>query len=397
LPLDVERIDVRRRAGEAGVSIETAAHTARHEFFGRALARLNATAIGVAHTRNDQAETFLLRLLRGAGPRGLGGMHPRSGVVVRPFIESSRTDVRAFLALHHIEFCEDGSNADLGIPRNSVRHELIPFLQERFSPGIVEVLDREAAIARDDSDFLEQTATAAAAKLITSTPQGVEIDAEGLLAQPPAIARRVIGQAQRFASGARFVTFDAIDAVLAFAVSNSPGPIDLPGHRVNRRGGTIVLTKSPGRRSRAAAATTHLPSLEFTYELGLPGQVRVPESACAISAEADFLSSGESPALRWSLASRGDQAVVEAAKLTPPLVVRNRRPGDRFRPLGLQGHKKLQDFFVDAKVRRTDRDSVPLVVDSNGQIVWVAGHAVAEDFRVTDRTKAVVILKRLPV
>ena len=397
LPLDVERIDVRSLAGKARVSIETAAHAARHEFFGRAVTRFDAVAIAVAHTRDDQAETFLLRLLRGAGPRGLGGMHPRSGVVVRPFIETARADVRAFLALQQVEFREDASNADLSIPRNSVRHELIPYLQQRFSPGIVDVLDREAAIARDDSDFLEQAATVAAAKLMTFTAHAVEIDAAGLLAQPPAIARRVVGQAQRFASGARFIAFDAIDAVLAFAVSNSAGPIDLPGHRVNRRGGTIVLTKSKGRQRRAAAGTTHLRSLEFTYELGLPGQVRVPESACAISAEAEFLSSGESAAARWTLASRGDQAVVEAAKLAHPLVVRNRRPGDRFRPLGLQGHKKLQDFFVDAKVRRNDRDSIPLVVDSNGQIVWVAGHAVAEDFRVTDRTKAVVILKRLPV
>ena len=397
LPFDVERIDVRRLAGDAGVSIETAAHSARHDFFGRAAMRLNATAMAVAHTRDDQAETFLLRLLRGAGPRGLGGMHPRSGFIIRPFIESARADVRAFLALHQTEFCEDASNADVSIPRNSVRHELIPYLQLRFSPGIVDVLDREAAIARDDSDFLEESAALAAATLVAVTAHEVAIDASGLLAQPPAIARRVIGQAQRAASGGRFIPFDAIDAVLAFAVSNSAGPIDLPGHRVNRLGGTIVLTKSTGRRHRAAAGSTHLRSLEFTYELGLPGQVRVPESACAISAEAEFLSSGESAAARWTLASRGDQAVVEAAKLAPPLVVRNRRPGDRFRPLGLQGHKKLQDFFVDAKVRRNDRDSIPLVVDSNGQIVWVAGHAVAEDFRVTDRTKAVVILKRLPV
>ena len=397
LPFDVERIDVRRLAGDAGVSIETAAHSARHDFFGRAAMRLNATAMAVAHTRDDQAETFLLRLLRGAGPRGLGGMHPRSGFIIRPFIESARADVRAFLALHQTEFCEDASNADVSIPRNSVRHELIPYLQLRFSPGIVDVLDREAAIARDDSDFLEESAALAAATLVAVTAHEVAIDASGLLAQPPAIARRVIGQAQRAASGGRFIPFDAIDAVLAFAVSNSAGPIDLPGHRVNRRGGTIVLTKSTGRRHRAAAGSTHLPSLEFTYELGLPGQVSVPESACAISAEAEFLSSGESAAARWTLASRGNQAVVEAAKLAPPLVVRNRRPGDRFRPLGLQGHKKLQDFLVDAKVRRTDRDSIPLVVDSNGQIVWVAGHAVAEDFRVTDRTKAVVILKRLPV
>jgi tRNA(Ile)-lysidine synthase len=89
--------------------------------------------------------------------------------------------------------------------------------------------------------------------------------------------------------------------------------------------------------------------------------------------------------------------VIEACGLVAPLVVRNRRPGDSFRPLGLGGQKKLQDFFVDAKVLRSERDAIPVVVDSRGQIVWVAGHAVAEDFRVTDRTKAVVILKRVPV
>ncbi len=89
--------------------------------------------------------------------------------------------------------------------------------------------------------------------------------------------------------------------------------------------------------------------------------------------------------------------VVEGSLLTGPLVVRSRRPGDSFRPLGLDGRKKLQDFFVDAKVRRDTRDKIPLVVDAEGRIVWVAGLSVAEDFRVTDRTKAVVILKRVPV
>jgi tRNA(Ile)-lysidine synthase len=345
----------------------------------------------VAHTRDDQAETFLLRLLRGAGPRGLGGMHLRSGLVIRPFLESSRTEVRAFLESHHVEFCEDASNADLRIPRNSVRHDLIPYLQKNFSSGIVDVLDREAAIARDDHEFLEKAAALVSATLVVVTAEGVEVDAAGLVAQPPAISRRVIRYAQVRTAGARFIGFDATEAVLAFAVSNSPGPVDLPGHRMNRRGGTIVLTKSAGRPAPRSA------HLEFIYELEVPGRVTVPEAACAISADAQSLSSNESAATRWTLASRGDQAVVEAARLTGPLVVRNRRRGDSFRPLGLQGHKKLQDFFVDAKVGRHDRDSVPLVVDSNGQIVWVAGHAVAEEFRVTDRTRAVVILKRLPV
>ncbi len=144
IPIDVERVDVRHVAREAASSLECAAHDARHAFFTRAAERLNASVTAVAHTRDDQAETFLLRLLRGAGPRGLGGMHPRSGGVIRPFIEVSRGDVRHLLRERKVQHREDASNTDLAIPRNRIRHELIPFLEARFSSGIIEVLDREA-------------------------------------------------------------------------------------------------------------------------------------------------------------------------------------------------------------------------------------------------------------
>jgi tRNA(Ile)-lysidine synthase len=111
----------------------------------------------------------------------------------------------------------------------------------------------------------------------------------------------------------------------------------------------------------------------------------------------DILPSETSPRAHWTLASAGDRVIIEGGELASPLLVRNRRPGDLFRPLGLKGHKKLQDFFVDKKIDRHLRNTVPVVVDLHGRIVWVAGHAVAEEFRVTDRTKAVVILKRVPV
>jgi tRNA(Ile)-lysidine synthase len=129
----------------------------------------------------------------------------------------------------------------------------------------------------------------------------------------------------------------------------------------------------------------------------VPGEVRVPEAACAITAKSQPVPPGQSAGACWPLVSRGDQVVIEGGRLAAPLIVRNRRRGDIFRPLGLQGRKKLQDFFVDAKVARTERDTVPLVVDSKGRIVWVAGLCVAEEFRVTDRTRAVVILKRQPI
>lgn len=413
VPLDVERLDVAALAGAAGVSLEQAAHDARHQFFVRAASRADASVVAVAHTKDDQAETFLLRLLRGAGPRGLSGMHARSGVVVRPFIDTSRAEVRAFLQARQISFRQDATNDDRAIPRNRVRHELIPFLETRFSPGIVGVLDREATIAREDAEYLDAAAAAAAASVMTTTAAGVELPIEAIVAHPPAIARRVIRLAQRIASGGRFTGFDAVDAVLAFAVSNSTGPVDLPGHRVNRRGDTLVLTRSlpprshrrhgaprqarGGPSSSRAAAMGVEAKPHFSYELGIPGRVHVPEAACAISADVGTVPSGQSAARLWTLAGRSDEAIVEASGLMGPLSVRSRRPGDSFRPLGLRGRKKLQDLFVDAKVERAQRDATPVIVDSAGQIIWVAGHALAEEFRVTDRTKAVVILKRLPV
>jgi tRNA(Ile)-lysidine synthase len=391
LPIEVEREDVRRRAAEAGASIEHAAHDARYAFFDRAAARLGATTVAVAHTKDDQAETFLLRLLRGAGPRGLGGMHPRAGLVVRPLIETTRSDVRDFLRARHIAFREDASNADLAIPRNRIRHELLPLLDARFSPGIVDILDREAAIAREDADYLENSARAAAVRLIAATARGVELDAAALVAQPPSIARRVIRLAQQMAAGPdRFIGFDAVEAVRRFAVSKSTGQLDLPGHRVNRRGGSLVLTGSRGRERPPPAA-------DFIYQLEVPGQVAVPEAACAISADAQPVPAGCLAAELWHLVGRSDEAVIEAGRLVAPLSVRNRRSGDIFRPLGLKGRKTLQDFFVDAKIDRVEREITPVIVDAAGQIVWVAGHALAEEFRVTDATKDVVILKRTPV
>jgi tRNA(Ile)-lysidine synthase len=388
LPIEVEAIDVARIARQAHTSMENAAHDARYAFFARAARRLDAGRVAVGHTRDDQAETFLLRLIRGAGPRGLGGIHPRAGPIVRPLIECARADLRAFLQAGGIEFREDATNADVSILRNRVRHELIPFLRERFSPGLIAVLDREATIAREDAAFLDDAAVEAAQRLTVRTHEGIEIPAAALLAAPPAIARRVAREAQRAISRGRFVGFDAVESLLRFAASGASGPLDLPGHRAERRGETIVLSSSGprGRDSRAAVRA-------FAYELSVPGRVMVPEAACAISAETAAVPAGAAAADLWPLTGRGDVAVLDAACVRGPLAVRSRRPGDVFRPLGLGGHKKLQDFFVDRKTRRAERDTVPLIVDRRGLIVWVSGHAVAEEARVTDSTEAVVVLR----
>ncbi len=139
-PLVVERGDVGARARRERRSIEDAARAARHEFLERARLHFDADTIALGHTRDDQAETFLLRLLRGAGARGLAGMHPRRGAIIRPLLACRRAELRAFLDSRQIAYVQDESNEDVSIPRNRVRVELLPFLERRFNPSIVEPL-----------------------------------------------------------------------------------------------------------------------------------------------------------------------------------------------------------------------------------------------------------------
>src|SRR6188768_3256677 len=158
LPFRSDLIDVRRRAADDRTTIEDAGRTARYELFARVARELQADVVATGHTLNDQAETFLLRLLRGAGPRGRGGVRPRSGQVIRPLLDLDRAELRAYLSQLGQPFRDDASNDDVAIPRNRIRHQLLPLLQRDFSPGIVGILAREAEIARSDEDRLQREA-----------------------------------------------------------------------------------------------------------------------------------------------------------------------------------------------------------------------------------------------
>jgi tRNA(Ile)-lysidine synthase len=388
-PVVSDREDVGARARRERRSIEDAAHTARYAFFDRARAELHADVVALGHTRDDQAETFLLRLLRGAGPRGLAAMHPRRGTIIRPLIDCRRHELRAYLDERHIPYVEDETNQDVAIARNRVRAELLPLLEARFNPGIVEVLADEADLARGVSDWMEASADALAPEAsIPGRESRLELDIDRLLDAPVALRRLIVWRAMTEMARGRPVAFEHVRAVLRLVSepdkSSRRPALDAPGQRVQRDGRRLVL-RSSGPRETAANL--------FCYPLPVPGNVRLVEAHCVVSAET--VSSGAAgTAPVDARAGLGRMtAIVRSDMCRMPLAVRNRRPGDRFRPLGLGGRKKLQDYFVDRKVPRHDRDFVPLVVDGADRIVWVAGHGIDEEFRVTDLTQGVLILK----
>jgi tRNA(Ile)-lysidine synthase len=388
-----DRADIRARARRDRQSIEDAARQARYEFFARARKRFGADAIALGHTRDDQAETFLLRLVRGAGPRGLAGIHPRHGTVVRPLLDCSRAELRAFLTERDMAWVEDETNDDVSIPRNRVRAELLPLLAERFNPAIVDVLAREAELSRELWGWLESLAEKGVGSLVRRTSRkkasdGVfEIDVERLKALPAPLRRVLLWRMMNEAAGGERVGFSHVEGALRLLGregGGEEGGIDAPGHRVERLAKTLVLTRR--RQDTRGGRRANL----FTYPLSIPGEVRLAEAGYVVTAE---VPSGSPVHTGPERAGRGPRALVRRDLCTAPLAVRNRRPGDRFRPVGLGGRKKLQDYFVDRKVARTGRDLVPLVVDGAGRIVWVAGYGIDETFRVTDPSQSVLLLR----
>ena len=256
IPIDVTRVDVRSRARESHTSLEAAARELRYEAFQAAAGRLGATLVATAHTADDQAETLLLRLLRGAGLRGLSGIRPRRGIVVRPLLDVSRADLRRYLSKRQMPFREDSSNADVSIARNRIRHELLPVIAG-IAPGGVRALARLADLARDEDELMEAQANlhapAASKILVVTTLQSL----------PAALARRLIQRAAAAASPRTPLSARHVDAVRRLAASDKPmGRLDLPrllvvrDHDILTFGSAQSRTASVNRGRRARRRLT---------------------------------------------------------------------------------------------------------------------------------------------
>lgn len=381
VPFRSTRADVAALAELRRESIEAAARRARYAWLNAAAADLNAPFIATGHTLEDQAETVLLRLLRGAGTRGLSGIRAVRGALIRPMLDCRRADVRAFLEMRGEAFREDASNADRRIPRNRLRHELLPVI-ESLAPGGLEALARTAALAADDEEFLSTEAIVAARSVVLTSADGVQLKTGPLRELAPAVGRRVIRIAVEHAAPleASRLTSTHIEAVWRLAGSDRHHSAELPGVRVERVAGSLQLTP---------LSAVPPPVASFEVRLDVPGAMTIPSSGWRIVA-----ASSDQIAAEGVEVNRGRNALqitVPAAMLGRSVTIRSRRPGDRIKPIGARGRKKLQDLLVDQKVPRAERDRVPVVVDDGGHIVWVVGVAMADEFRVTAPKAEVVV------
>jgi len=232
--------DVKGYARGRNLSIEDAARRIRYDVMEQAAGALGADRIAVGHTQDDQAETFLLKLIRGAGLTGLAGIHPRRGRIIRPLLDVSRADLRSYLAGRGERWIDDESNDDLDNPRNRIRHVVLPELDCAANGATRPAIARAAGLVREDAEWLDELAGRRYVELAAETPDGLAIDTAALLAEPPPLRRRILLRALRAAAGGREVGLDHVEAAMA-ALGGTAGGADIPGARLELRRGKLVL------------------------------------------------------------------------------------------------------------------------------------------------------------
>jgi len=380
IPVTVGHVDPAVWRGRGASSREERARILRRNFLEATAAEVGADRIALGHTLDDQAESFLLRLLRGSGRRGLGGIHPVvDGRFIRPLLGLRRADLRAWLRAHRLRWREDATNRDLGHARNRVRRRLLPLLEREFNPQATRVLARAADLLRDEEEWLERLTRKAYEVVATEKPPLVTLDAGRLEALPIAARRRLVRRAiERIRGHLRGIDQRHVERALSLLARGGKTRLDLPGGlRVSSEGRTLNFA---ARNARPAHP-----------------QRSIQEALCPIPGRVDF------PHFRLeaTLAARGDaiprpasdRALLDADLVKGPLVVRPRRSGDRFHPQGAPGSRRLKQFLIDRKVPVDERGEIPLVLTGE-RIAWVVGHRIDDRFKITPATRRVLVLTK---
>jgi len=370
LRFELGKADVPSYKKEHKLSLEDAARILRYEFFEETRKKYDAGKIATAHTLDDQAETVLMRLIRGSGVRGLSGIPPVSGgVIIRPLIETSRPEVEKHLTSHGIGWVEDSTNELQTILRNRIRLELLPVLGS-YNPKVKDALSRASDILRIEEDYMEREAGKKLGNVFTSDVAGLKGDLRKFVRLHQALRLRILRNAieKLYGSLKNITSLHLVSADEFLMSASTSGESEFPDDIVIAKGHDYFLV-------------TTRPALErkFSYLIDSPGTWQFPGFEVKI----------EEVSAKSLEEEREDVAYFDARKVVFPVEVRNYRSGDRFIPLGMKEEKKLKNFFVDSKLPRFERYRTPIFT-SGGQIFWVAGMRIDERFKVPRKgTKAI--------
>lgn len=377
LPYVMTRIDVKAHGKAKHLSLEMAARELRYAELCRMADELRLDRVALGHHLDDQVETVLLRILRGTGLEGLSGMAPVRGErFVRPLLCACRDEILEYAKANGLSWIEDATNRGTEILRNRIRHNLLPALRTDYNQRIDRALLGLSTLAREALSHLELELASVWPRLaIRDVPGALTFSTAALAELPPTIGRLALRKLLALAGGdPGRLSQNATNRLWEFARSTSGRRLCVPGgFTLSRQGDRFAL----GRIVETPAVPEQ--------PLPVPGRLVLANGRIMT---ADWWT-GNLP--NW-VDVGGDEAYLDGDMPVQPLMVRGRRPGDRFRPLGLGGEKKVKESLIEAKVPRECRNSLPLVVDGLGRVVWLAGLRLDDRFRITAGTKRVLHL-----
>ncbi len=375
LPFILGTSPVREYARREKLSLEVAGRELRYRFFEDLAERLALDKVALAHQADDLAEEVLLRFIRGAGRRGLAGIPvKREGLYVRPLLLVSKEEIEDFLREREVPYVEDPSNKDPRFLRNRVRHLLIPFLEEHFHRRVKESLKRTALVVAEEEEFLGELAQRELKRLSRLENEGVALSVRGLKALPLALRRRVFLEAFRLVGIPLFrVGFSHLEQMESLLEGKTRGNVNLPsGFIARREPGRLVIKKEVP------------PPPAFFFSIEGPGEYPLPDGR-VLSVR---LASVEEPP--------AGALVLDPQRASFPLTVRPARAGDRIRPPGFHGRKKLKKLFWERKVPHEFRWSWP-IIEKDGEIVGVPGFFAQEGFEWKKGDKEALIIELSPL
>jgi tRNA(Ile)-lysidine synthase len=379
----IGQAEVAKAARERRRNLEATARDLRYRFFFSLVSQGRLDKVATAHTANDQAETVLLRLLRGTGSRGLAGIYPiLEGKVMRPFLDLTRPQVMLEIANRKLQYRLDTSNLDAGLRRNRIRQQVLPWLEKEFNPEIIALLKQLADRSRDDEAFLEQQAHEHAHPWRARVGCEEKIAVRPLEEFPAAIARRVLRQMLQAARGSLLgVTHTHIDALLHFATEAQSGrTLTLPGGLAARKEfDWLVLAPQP----------TPLSEGGFSYSVTVPGELTVAQLGLTFRFKIVAQEALPKAYNGTKLAS------LDCQTLRGELRMRNWRAGDFFRPAGSRKARKLKDLFREQRIPRLQRTLWP-VLESDDQIVWVRGFPPGDGVAPLGESSKILLVEELP-
>lgn len=392
-PCHMGRARVLKVKRKLGLSLEEAGRRVRYAFFNKTMAEAGYNKLALGHHLDDNAEQMLMALLRGTGPRGLSGIAPvRENRIIRPLINSRRSQIEAFVFQKDITSVRDASNDDLRFLRNRIRHRLLPLLASEYNPRVKDHLNRLADVMRTEEAWIEGlTATEYEKTLVSRKKGAIVLSADSVSRAHPALARRLVRSALQDLTGTvRRITFSHIRSALGL-LSDGCGEkeIHLPGGiRARRTGDRLMLrlaTDGPRGSREPAVEKKTVPAT--VIPVPFPPSVEIPAMGIGLR----FSPCRPDRVPRWEDVGR-NRACLDLNRLSLPLTVRPAVPGDRFTPQGAPGSQKLKKFFIDHRIPRQARANAPVVADTRG-IVWLVGQRIDDRVKVTMTTTDVLSIE----